>query len=61
MLKKSFHFQIEKLRDEDKSEKQFNYVFLCTNKSVGEWQDQERPGNSNETVLKRRKQFKSKG
>ena len=32
MLKKGFHFQIEKIRDEDSIEKKFNYTFVCTNK-----------------------------
>ena len=33
MLKKGFHFQIEKIRDENSIDKKFNYTFVCTNKS----------------------------
>ena len=32
MLKKGFHFQIEKIRDENTIDKKFNYTFVCTNK-----------------------------
>ena len=32
MLKKGFHFQIEKIRDENSIDKKFNYTFVCTNK-----------------------------
>jgi len=59
MLKKGFYFQIEKLRDEDSIEKKYNYVFVCTNKLVGEFYDG-KGETKMESAQRKRKLFKSK-
>lgn len=59
MLKKGFHFQIEKIRNENSCEKIFDYTFVCTNKLVGEYYDGKGESKS-DTAHRKRKLFKSK-
>lgn len=61
VLQNKFYFKIEKLRDELSIEKKFNYVFITTNKQVGEHQEaRDNEGDLADThYVKFRKNFRT--